>query len=97
MTVKYCASCAGCVRIFGKPLLYIIYYLLGRNLEIKQKIESAVVKTIESVPEKVLKPEHIETRNQKWEGQTYPGTDVSYRKKRICTGWKIKGRRLPEI
>ena len=70
---------------------------LGRNLEIKQKIESAVVKTIESVPEKVLKPEHIETRNQKWEGQTYPGTDVSYRKKRICTGWKIKGRRLPEI
>ena len=56
------------------------FHEVGRNLEIKQKIESAVVKTIESVPEKVLKPEHIETRNQKWEGQTYPGTDVSYRK-----------------
>lgn len=29
MTVKYCASCAGCVRIFEKPLLSIIYYLLS--------------------------------------------------------------------
>ena len=71
------------------------FHEVGRNLEIKQKIESAVVKTIESVPEKVLKPEHIETRNQKWEGQTGHGCVIS--EKRICTGWKIKGRRLPEI
>ena len=25
MTVKYCVSCAGCVRIFEKPLLYFIF------------------------------------------------------------------------
>lgn len=73
------------------------FHEVGRNLEIKQKIESAVVKTIESVPEKVLKPEHIETRNQKWEGQTYPGTDVSYRKSVFVQDGRLKEGVFPEF
>ena len=43
------------------------FHEVGRNLEIKQKIESAVVKTIESVPEK-FSNQNIskrETRNGK--------------------------------
>ena len=73
------------------------FHEVGRNLEIKQKIESAVVKTIESVPEKVLKPEHIETRNQKWEGQTYPGTDVSYRKSVFVQDVRLKEGVFPKF
>ena len=73
------------------------FHEVGRNLEIKQKIESAVVKTIESVPEKVLKPEHIETRNQKWEGQTYPGTDVSYRKSVFVQDGRLKEGVFPKF
>lgn len=50
MNVKHCVSCAGCVRIFEKPLLSIIYYPIAlskrenrvEGIKIKKYIESFI-------------------------------------------------------
>lgn len=73
------------------------FHEVGRNLEIKQKIESAVVKTIESVPEKSSQTRTYRNAKPEMGRADLPGHGCVISEKRICTGWKIKGRRLPEI
>ena len=74
MTVKYCVSCAGCVRIFEKPLLYIIYAV--RDLLDKRQSLSDQIEQLEQ--EKTAIEQQVKLEMQDAAYGTAPGYKVSW-------------------
>lgn len=73
------------------------FHEVGGRPEIKNAMEDAVRKTLESAPVKALRPEMKDTRNQKMDGKLYPGTDVLYRKSLFVQDGKLKEGVFPQF